>query len=936
MKTERVRLPRKLNKSVSGGKLTEAGRLRPVGALGITLNMLPLHRVTMNLSEDDLPLAIHDLVEVYNQNGSVGVYRVSNITSAYGKERQVSLAHGLDVLADSSFACIEKYAGTVAGFMQRIIDAQTQAIGGVKYWRLGTCADTRPWNKDIKYNNLLECLMEIVRTEEDYMLTFDQSAFPWTMNFVARDGDVLSEFRLSRNTESCRMTLDDQSLCTRLFLSVTTETQETVVSGDTTYIAGTKTSEGYYTYDDTAAQAVWGIVEKSAGVKRKDVPTEPMLAAWVDAYFSRHNAPAVQITVSGEELNRLTGESIDEMHIGRICRVALPDYATVFTERIVSVNYPDALRAPYRVKVDLANKRQTSEGAFSEIRHTAGSAGTTAATATVTAANTETAQNKANIIYNLKVESDNKHFAVIGSEEWFDDMWGTQSTLIGKYTSDFEVTARKLTSAFSVTGVAVGEDGMPIVDEHGNYTFNGSGNTLSSQITQTAGRIDLVVEGSGQSASIRIGKIVEGINEQAVQINANRIYLNGQVIANSISATDLRVTNLTTGITRATAINSDAFSGDVIYANTQLSIGSGTGGGSGTLYYRGAQYYRQGLTLGPLNSLIAEGHFLGDSSTTLSLNHSHSVTMTEITTGANAGKVQATIGSAVPENDASATDYFDIAGSTTYTNGVLSARNAVKVNPFTADPRTTLNDHRKFTYITDAPTPEQGTSQEDTWFLAGGTIWSNNKTTVGLHYGTASGTKYAQLEVDASSIVSAAATAAGYAGRAAVTLLDPAWNPISGQLPSTRTVTVATSGRTDSGGVTDNLSKSVALYLTQGSWNTTTNTLIVSMRSGSIGGTAWARTEVDASSVFDRGENYGYGEGFTEGYSAGYDAGYDEASGTPTVEVGSVGSGTRDPSEAFPMYTYTSLGAVNATDTWCWFAVTVNGQTSRYKFRIYR
>ena len=362
MKTERVRLPRKLNKTVLNGQLTEAGRLRPVGALAITLNLQPLHRVSMTLAESDLPMAIHDLVEVYNQNGSVGVYRVAKITNTYRKERKLELSHGLDVFSDSTFTSIEKFSGTVATFLQKVINAQTQTIGGVKYWQLGTCADTNPWNKDIKYDNLMECLTDLAKTEEGYMFTFDQSSFPWTLNFVARDSTVLSEFRLSRNMESCQVALDDADLCTRLHLSVTTETTEKVIdSSGVEHIAGIKTQEGYYTYNDTAAQAVWGIVSKTAGILKKDVPTEPMLAAWVDAYFSRHNTPSLQITISGEELNRLTRESIDELYLGRICRVALPDYASVFNERIVSVNYPDALRMPTKVKVNLANKRQTAE-----------------------------------------------------------------------------------------------------------------------------------------------------------------------------------------------------------------------------------------------------------------------------------------------------------------------------------------------------------------------------------------------------------------------------------------------------------------------------------------------------------------------------------------------------------------------------------------------
>ena len=558
MKTERVRLPRKLNKTVLNGQLTEAGRLRPVGALAITLNLQPLHRVSMTLAESDLPMAIHDLVEVYNQNGSVGVYRVAKITNTYRKERKLELSHGLDVFSDSTFTSIEKFSGTVATFLQKVINAQTQTIGGVKYWQLGTCADTNPWNKDIKYDNLMECLTDLAKTEEDYMFTFDQSSFPWTLNFVARDSTVLSEFRLSRNMESCQVALDDADLCTRLHLSVTTETTEKVIdSSGVEHIAGIKTQEGYYTYNDTAAQAVWGIVSKTAGILKKDVPTEPMLAAWVDAYFSRHNTPSLQITISGEELNRLTRESIDELYIGRICRVALPDYASVFNERIVSVNYPDALLMPTKVKVNLANKRQTAEASFSEIKQKAGRAGGAAGSAKTKADNNETEQEKQKIRYDLQVVKDEKRFAVIATEEWYDDMWGTQETLIGHYDGKFEVTARQMTSAFSVTGVAVGEDGMPLTDpETGEYIFNGSGNTLSSQITETASairtevsntaaglrssiaeqadRISLVVEGTGANAHVKPASIIAAITNNngrlssSITIDADQVYIGNQ------------------------------------------------------------------------------------------------------------------------------------------------------------------------------------------------------------------------------------------------------------------------------------------------------------------------------------------------------------------------------------------------------------------------
>lgn len=71
-------------------------------------------------------------------------------------------------------------------------------------------------------------------------------------------------------------------------------------------------------------------------------------------------------------------------------------------------------------------------------------------------------------------------------------------------------------------------------------------------------------------------------------------------------------------------------------------------------------------------------------------------------------------------------------------------------------------------------------------------------------------------------------------GKASVMLNDPTWNAISGEITSSRTISVTTSGRTDASGTTANLTKSAALYLTSSG-------LTVTMRNGSTSGTAVAK-----------------------------------------------------------------------------------------------
>ena len=90
------------------------------------------------------------------------------------------------------------------------------------------------------------------------------------------------------------------------------------------------------------------------------------------------------------------------------------------------------------------------------------------------------------------------------------------------------------------------------------------------------------------------------------------------------------------------------------------------------------------------------------------------------------------------------------------------------------------------------------------------------------------------ISIDASSVYNY--------GKSGVTLTDPVWNSISGAVPSSRTVTVSTSGRVNIYGTTDNLPKSVSLFLVKSG-------LTVYMRTESTSGTTYAQTTCSDSNL---------------------------------------------------------------------------------------
>ena len=548
----------------------------------------------------------------------------------------------------------------------------------------------------------------------------------------------------------------------------------------------------------------------------------------------------MNISISGLDFSRATGENLDQLVINKVCRVPLPKYGTTILEPIVHLSWKDKISKPEDVQVTLCNAIEDVASFAKEQAASGGRGGRAdakekqedhawfvdteshvAMVAEAIIGRDPGASVDWSRVSEIIVDGSGIHQAVVQAQGSLVEMDGridmneesltTAFTRIGGLDGSMVMTAESLTTVFTKTGIS----------------SLGQNETLYSKISQEAGRIDLVVSGSGTSASIKIGAIVDGINQSAVQIDAAKIYLNGDVIATAISAVSLELQSLMAGTAKATLINTDALT----TTSASLSVGSGDSGGSGTMYFRGNQYYRQGLTLGPVGSLIAEAHFLGDSSTAVSLNHSHAITMTEITSGQHAGEVQATIGAAVPENDASATDFFDITATQTYSTGVAAGKNTVKVTgpTWTNTPSSTPSTNSNTaTFTTDAASPSSGTPKSLSLYLSRSDDWVNGERTVYLSHtdsGTA-GYRVAKIDVAApSATITFDATDQG----------DPSTDKNDKPITATAKNGTATLG-----------SANQIIHMTQGSWSG--GRKAVNVRLGSSSGVLVTRLWIDAPS----------------------------------------------------------------------------------------
>ena len=625
--------------------------------LSLTFNSPGVSQATMTLPPDEPEPGMHTWVSLYNQNGFAGVYRVTTPSTDFFGEQSITLRHGIDVLADAVCAEQGDFTGTVAQLLTKILGYQTQKVGNTAYWTLGDCADTNTLKYSLNYDKLSELLTKIEEDEPGYAFVYDQTAFPWVLHFRAKPANVDTEFRISRNVRTISRTYNDNELCTQLILSVNStstatispKTVESGSHGDYSSIQSDSAAESMTAikiYNNTAAQAIYGIVQKTADIDTHDnlsTETWPEADAWAAKFLAERSAPTAQIQISGDEFNRVTGDTWDESKIGHICRVPLPEKGVTITERAVTITYPDALGDPGNVTISLAAQLPRFSSGIATLRKESAS---TAASARASARAVSTAAK----------EKDLKTWSMIVKEQ--------QLALDGT----------GITQLYE-TGIDMDAQGGVLI-----YSINQGMQSLYSGIQVQAGRIDLVVQGEGSSASIRISAIVDGINEpgSTVQIDADHIALDAN---RTITLSSKLGIEANTGF--LTVTGSERISGDLYVAGftscPTVRIGSRTevqGEETGEFFFRGDQYYDTVMYMGVragVNNVLVK-NILSKSNSEISLNHAHAVTMQEITSGEHAGEVQATIGDPVASDSSSRISFFDIATSVKYLSDVAAAR----------------------------------------------------------------------------------------------------------------------------------------------------------------------------------------------------------------------------------------------------------------------
>lgn len=440
----------------------------------VNLNITPLSTATLELMEDD-SIPARSYVEMFTSSGSAGIYRTRTPQVGFGNQSNtVEMEHAICEIGD--YLVTEKIESEKSA--SAAISQLFSYYGGQK-WQLGNVAANDTVMVDTDYDNILQAILAIMEQIPGYMLSFNFDTSPWTFSVVQRASAVTAEGRLSRNVQSVRIIEDDSELCTRVY-------------------AKGLGSGGGYGYIDADTITTYGVVERVASNSKM---TSAQATRAANLYLEKHKHPRLTIEIDAQDLAQITGESLDELEIGRVYRLALPDYGITREETVTALQYNDVYGDPGSVAVTLSEEEET---AVSYLHKTgSGGAGT-----------------------RKKVEED---------YAWIEDL----NDRVSLVATDMEGLDARLDVTASQIRAEVSD----------------SNNALSSSITQTASQIRAEVSDSNNSLSSAItqtaSQIRAEVNDTANGLNSSITQTASQIrseVSDSVSGLHSQITQTASSI----------------------------------------------------------------------------------------------------------------------------------------------------------------------------------------------------------------------------------------------------------------------------------------------------------------------------------------------------------------------------------------------------
>ena len=530
---------------LSGHSLTPARKV-PVEALSLILKE---RESTASMTPADMEGITTESWFLDDKEPGAGVvWRVRSIGTAYATNTPtVQLEHAISTLKDKILFGETKPENISGGSTCTARQAVEYILRQQGDWVLGQFDYSVTNAYKFDGDSLFDCLEAVTDTLDDPWWSYDMTRYPFRLNITRRSSGVESELRCGRNLRTITRTIDRSGMYTRFY----------PIGKDDLHLAGTP-------YVERNAN-LYGVIEHTETDTSRE--TDGELRSWANEKLARHAEPVVNIEVEGLELVESTGEALDRLRLGRMCRVPLPEFGTTITERIVSLTYQDKIHQPEVVRITLANNRDDVTRIIAENMKSGGRGGRGAAR-----------QAKQDHAW---FEDTNDHVAMVaegivgvdaeGNPNWtllseiivdgtgiHQDVVETQNgltlaethieqnsraitleaqrastaegTLSGRITVAADAITQEVTRATTAEGTLSGRITVTADAINQEVTrAKGAEGTLSGRITTEAGKIALVVEEKDGQNVIKAASIVTAVNSagSTVAISADHVSISG-------------------------------------------------------------------------------------------------------------------------------------------------------------------------------------------------------------------------------------------------------------------------------------------------------------------------------------------------------------------------------------------------------------------------
>ena len=532
---------------LSGHSLTQARRV-PVESLSLSLKERESTATMVPADMDGITTESWFLDDT--EPGKGIVWRVSSIRQQFALDTPtVQLEHVINVLRDRLLFGEVTASDMGGGDTCTAEQAVRYILRQQSDWRLGTFAYSTSGPYKFNGDNLYEAIQKVSDSLEDPWWTFDTTSYPFTLNIIRKPDGVTCEMRPGRNLSAVTQTIDKTGMYTRFY----------PIGKDDLHIPGNYVSRN---------ENLYGVICKCE--VDQSLETEAALRARANDRLRKHAQPTVEVQAEGVELADATGESIDKLTLGRLCRIPLTEFDTTIEERIVGLEYRDKIHQPENVRITLSNKSDDAKMDLihvlaQEIREGAGPSGRGGGgRGSATQAKEDHAW----------FEDTDHHVAmcaegIVGVDAEGNPNWTRLSQIIVD-ENGIHGSVQSIQEGLVIAQTAIEQNEEAITLEASRATQ--AEGDLSSRIRVAADEITaevtraksaegslssrITINANGIATKVEKNGVISAINQtsESVTISASKINLSGYVTASQLESTNAKIDNLMTGETVATAL----------------------------------------------------------------------------------------------------------------------------------------------------------------------------------------------------------------------------------------------------------------------------------------------------------------------------------------------------------------------------------------------